>query len=230
MSFTQAMAADPQQAPSKSVPHVVFGTHPAILSAIRTPAITLAIWRRRTPESFAGWIANVDLGAIEDLRFETSVNMLQDDVRDGLREAGYPEHLAREALTDDIAALARQLAKIAEEDHVVIRLEVVEDDACRRFHADYVTARLITTYAGPGTQWLGQTDAAAHDAGAPSSALAINRVSTGHVGLFKGRLWAPDTAIIHRSPPIAASGTRRLVLVINPGREERVSQARQDTP
>ena len=38
-------------------------------------------------------------------------------------------------------------------------LEVVRTDSCRKFHADYVTARLITTYLGEGTQWLDEADA-----------------------------------------------------------------------
>lgn len=116
--------------------------------------------------------------------------------------------------------LAKRLMGITCDDHAVIRLEIVEDDACRRFHADYVTVRLICTYFGPGTEWLSEEQATAQRAGAPLAGCAIQSLATGHVGLFKGRVWAPDGAIIHRSPPISGTGAKRLVLVVNSGRDE----------
>jgi hypothetical protein len=41
-------------------------------------------------------------------------------------------------------------------------------------------------------------------------------MAIGEVGIFKGRLWAEEPSILHRSPPIAASGERRLLLVLDP--------------
>ena len=71
--------------------------------------------------------------------------------------------------------------------------------------ADYVTLRLLCTYAGPGTQWC---RAAAPD--------AIYEVPTGAVGVFKGRMLLDPPTVLHRSPPIAATGGQRLILVIDP--------------
>jgi hypothetical protein len=97
---------------------------------------------------------------------------------------------------------------------VEIRLERIVTNACRKFHADYVTARLICTYAGQGTQWLDSEDAAGCDCGDPHN---IRQLSTGDVALFKGRLWSAHAPAIHYSPPIEGTGEERLVLVINPG-------------
>jgi hypothetical protein len=102
---------------------------------------------------------------------------------------------------------------------VSIRLEVIEGNACRKFHSDYVTVRLIATLAGPGTQWLDDGDAARLRAGADPDTLHIRDIATGHVALFKGRAWTRDRAIVHRSPPIAGTGQCRLVLVIDPAPE-----------
>ena len=41
-------------------------------------------------------------------------------------------------------------------------------------------------------------------------------VPTGAVGVFKGRLLLDPPTILHRSPPISATGERRLVLAIDP--------------
>lgn len=58
--------------------------------------------------------------------------------------------------------------------HVMLRLERVTGDACKRWHADYVSVRLICTYRGAATRWIEQP-------GDRQRALA-----TGTVGLFKG--------------------------------------------
>lgn len=36
--------------------------------------------------------------------------------------------------------------------HLTGKLEVVADDACRKFHVDYAAVRLICTFAGSGTE------------------------------------------------------------------------------
>jgi hypothetical protein len=87
--------------------------------------------------------------------------------------------------------------------HVMLRLERVTGDACKRWHADYVSVRLICTYRGAATRWIEQP-------GDRQRALA-----TGTVGLFKGRVLAGDDAIVHRSPPILGTGEDRLLLVLD---------------
>ena len=97
-----------------------------------------------------------------------------------------------------------------------MRLAIVTTDSCRKFHADYVKARLITTYVGTGTQWIEGADVARVAKGAEPS--RINTLNACDVGLFKGKMWTQSPAI-HRSPPIEDSGERRLTLVLDPPRE-----------
>ncbi|BAI96721.1 hypothetical protein Sj15T_11770 [Sphingobium sp. TA15] len=217
MSMTVVSLSVPDAIGRESPTHVVEDSDGAVLAIIRAPEINLAIWRRPLGAALVDWIGRLDLQAIEDLRFETALATLDEDIRDGLGEAGYPEG---DILAADIVDLARHVMSVTGEEDAVIRLEIVEDDACRRFHADYVTARLICTYAGLGTQWLSSEDAAARDAGMPLAEHAIRSLAAGDVGLFKGRIWAPENAIIHRSPPISGTGAKRLVLVVSPGREK----------
>jgi hypothetical protein len=89
-----------------------------------------------------------------------------------------------------------------------LRLEGITTDACRRIHADYTDLRLITTYAGPGTDYLPRF--------ATPNEGNLQRLATGDIGLFKGRLHAAGhEPCLHRSPPIAGTGAARLVLVID---------------
>ena len=88
---------------------------------------------------------------------------------------------------------------------MAIRLEVVDTDACRRFHTDYTTLRLLTTYRGQATQWI--------RVGSPDR---IEQMAAGEIGIFKGRRLLDDPPILHRSPPIGDRGESRLLLVIDP--------------
>ncbi len=109
-------------------------------------------------------------------------------------------------LAKDVAGLANRFADIMAIDAVRVRLERVDSNACKKIHTDYTDVRLITTYAGPGT------DIAPHGDGD----CCIERVPTGWIGLFKGRTYAPDhTPCFHRSPPVGDTGEKRLVLVID---------------
>ncbi|MFD1033266.1 DUF1826 domain-containing protein [Sphingomonas hankookensis] len=176
------------------------------LATIRLPAVNLAIWQRD------GTPVVDDLDTVDDVAVTLMVDALSDGLPEALRAAGY----ADAALGRDIVDLATQFAALMESAAVAIRLEVIETDACRKFHADYVTARLICSYVGPGTQWLDTGDAAALAGGSDPATLTLRQVATGDVALFKGRGWSEDAPIVHRSPPVAATGERRLVLVIDP--------------
>ncbi|WP_082115616.1 DUF1826 domain-containing protein [Aurantiacibacter gangjinensis] len=106
-----------------------------------------------------------------------------------------------------IERLALRFADLTGSDHIRIRLEQIVTNSCRRGHADYTDLRLITTYAGPGTQIALDND--------PGSEILLD-LPTGHVGLFKGRLYGENHApSFHRSPPAADLGVKRLVLVID---------------
>lgn len=115
-----------------------------------------------------------------------------------------------DALIADIAALANRFAELTGNSSLRVRLEGVTTNACKKVHADYTDVRLITTYAGPGTDFV------PHDAEDHGGNCCLERVPTGAVALFKGRLFGEGHApCLHRSPPIEGSGEARLVLVID---------------
>lgn len=132
------------------------------------------------------------------------------------RYEGEPEGV-REAFIDlpgdlvaDVEALARRFAQIMNVAAVRVRIERTDSNACRKVHADYTDVRLITTYAGPGT------DIAPHADDADRSDCCLERVPTGWAGLFKGRNYDADhRPCFHRSPPAGDMGQKRLVLVID---------------
>lgn len=180
-----------------------------VFHAIRDDDCSLAIWRREPLSLLEERLT----GAIKDIRFETSLATLPQDVRSALSQAGYGKASDWSDLTDDICILATHYCDVVRCDRFELRLEIVTGDACRKFHADFVTARLITTYLGEGTQWLEADDVSRVAEGLEPR--TMRALSTGDVGIFKGKLATKHPAI-HRSPPIGSSGAKRLLLVLNP--------------
>ncbi|MDR6510004.1 hypothetical protein J2792_000844 [Novosphingobium capsulatum] len=178
----------------------------AVLAQIHQPAVQLALWQRPRPAALA-WLDGIDLAAIADIDCWIDAPFRADAVGKQLHAAGFPAQPATAALTADIVRQMRGFAAITHSPRLRLRLDVVETDACRRFHMDYVSVRLLLPLVGPGTQWV-MTDAPPH---AP-----VQQLQPGHVGLFKGRLAVAEPAVLHRSPPIAGTGQRRLLLVLDP--------------
>lgn len=195
------------------VPYVR-GACPTALRQILRPHMALAVWQRTLGEDIVKELAGLVLDEVDDILFACDLSVLSADLSRAMEEAGYPD---MPALRQDIAMLAVQHTSLTGGRQVRVRLEVVETDACRKFHADYVKVRTITTYLGQGTQWA---LAEAPDQIAASDNPAIRQLDAGEVGLFKGRLWQEVPVILHRSPPIGASGEQRLVLVIDPAPAE----------
>lgn len=189
---------------------VAVSDRPAGLSAIWEPACAAAISTRAPMQGFQSWIDGLDA---EDLP-EARVILRPDAVRGVTTEicdaAGTPAGPHRDRLVDDIAALADVFAGLMQARWLRLRLDVVRTNACRKFHIDAVTARLICTYRGTGTQYTLCPD------GADPREIATTPI--GAPILLRGTLWPehPRSGLLHRSPPIEGSGERRLVLVLDP--------------
>jgi hypothetical protein len=186
---------------------------PDVLGAIAADDCNLAIWQRAALADFAPLID----GTPGDLRFECTLDEIAGRLGAGLQANGFGgDDALHAALIADARALAELFCAALGLARFELRLEVVRTDSCRKFHADYVRARLITTYVGEGTDWLDAEDAARVAAGGEPQ--RINRMDAFDVGLFKGKL-ATDHPAIHRSPPIAGTGAARLLMVLNPAQK-----------
>ncbi len=124
--------------------------------------------------------------------------------------APMPDVPERSAFIESIATLADRFATTLQAPWLLMRLEVVTGNACRRFHVDNVTARLVCTCRGTGTQY-GQAEAGAEPE-------VIHTVPQGQPILLRGMRWptTPPSLLKPRSPPIEGTGEARLLLVLDP--------------
>lgn len=194
--------------------HAVSGMEPDVLEAIRRPTINLALWERRPLTDLGADRIGKEMDGIARLDLAGGPEEIGILLRAAMIAANVPDRLAT-ALAEDAGDLAERFAAVMRTGRVDVRLERLAGDGCKRFHADYMTARLITTYAGPGTEWLSTADASRVTGGKAPEDAVVRRMATGSVGVMKGRLWSEQAPIVHRSPPIAGTGATRLVLVVD---------------
>ena len=183
---------------------------PEGLSALHHPDCAAAIWRRRPLPGFQSWIDGLDPEVLPKARVILRPEAVRDAASQVCDASGTPVGPERDRLVDDIAALADIFAGLMRARWLRLRLDVVTTNACRTFHIDAVTARLVCTYRGVGTQY-----GISNDGGEPRR---IFTVPTGAPILLRGTRWPerPRAGLLHRSPPIEGTGETRLVLVLDP--------------
>jgi len=112
---------------------------------------------------------------------------------------------------------------------VGLRLEVLHNVMCPRFHVDRTGIRMTCTYLGPGTEWIDDVQVDRTRLGPGANGLpdtrsglftderSIEAASCFDVVLLKGTLWQGNTArgAIHRSPATAPSDNPRILLVMD---------------
>ncbi|MFX0544221.1 DUF1826 domain-containing protein [Roseovarius sp. S1116L3] len=182
---------------------------PSEISKIGGAGIPGLIWQRAPLAGFQDWIDALDPAALPRARVILRPGDAGRAAAEACASAGTPEAPERARLVDDIAALADVFAKALQVRWLRLRLDVVDTDACRRFHVDRITARLICTYRGTGTQYGISTGAEPE---------VVHTARTGSPFVMRGALWPaqPDPGLLHRSPPIEGTGETRLVLVLDP--------------
>lgn len=135
----------------------------------------------------------------------------------------------RQALERDARLLATRFARLTAASELKATLCVIDDGACRKFHADRVGLRLLCTYVGPGTEWLEEGefdrslllglpcrspgDLERFNAEVSRHGAATRRARAGDVVVLKGTAWPGNEArgVIHRSPPASPSAPRLLL-------------------
>ncbi len=175
----------------------------------------IALVHRDLPAAVAAALDAVAPERLPRLRLRGAPEHMAAALKTRLHALGFgpPPELA-DWLAEDVAALAKLYRSVTGAARVVVRLERVSGDACCRFHADNVRARLVCTYRGPGTEWLSPRMVARAPAGAPLPESAIRQLPRGAVAFLRGTK-EDGPALLHRSPPISGTGLTRLFLAID---------------
>lgn len=180
------------------------------LSVIHRRDCAAAIWNRSTPPGCEAWLNALHPQQLPRARLILRPDTVERCITHLFDGAEIPPCQERNQLTADIAGLAELFSQIMKVNYLRLRLDVVQTNACRKFHVDAVRARLVCTYRGTGTQ-LGLSD----QNDEPQCLLTL---PTGIPIVLRGTKWPefPRSGLLHRSPPIEGTGETRFVIVIDP--------------
>jgi len=175
----------------------------------------MAIWAREAPSPLKNWLGLVSRAWLPHGRVLIAPDEAEAALKVMLSDAGASVRAGAQPFIDDASGVVLHFAEIAGSDLVDVRLEAVTHDGCWKFHRDCVPFRLITTYIGPGTEYVDPADAGRALDDQRDYAGPLNRVPAYGVAVFKGSSGPSGMGVVHRSPPIAGRGLHRLVLCVN---------------
>ncbi|AHD09110.1 DUF1826 domain-containing protein [Phaeobacter gallaeciensis] len=174
------------------------------------PDCAALIWQRGMPADIRRWLEQIDPERLPRGRVIVQPESVARVFAEFCAMSGLPQGAGQDWLQAHVAGLAREFSLLMDARYLRFRLDVVTTNACRKFHVDAITARLVCTYRGTGTQ-LGMS----HQGAEPAE---VQTVATGSPLLLRGSRWPaqPASGLLHRSPPIEGTGETRLVLVLDP--------------
>lgn len=202
-------------------PRQVLAEDIQVLGEVLHDGVNLAVWQRRLPVQIVDF-AEALLAQNEPLAQSITLELPQTDSEPNLAGlvAQYADLPGQAAFLADVAWLVRAYACLLDARRLGLRLRALDKAMCPRFHVDHVPLRLITSYAGVGSDWLEEGAMPRSGLGQPSAepqdARVIRRLDSGHVALAKGEKWQGNEGrgLIHRSPQPPV-GQRRLLLTLD---------------
>ncbi|MBY4677333.1 DUF1826 domain-containing protein [Marinobacterium arenosum] len=193
------------------IPQVQQADNVEVLTRIYRPDCNLAVWQRSSSERIHCYVRHLaDINSQLNLRTLLGLG----DVAAEL-SARLPQHPDRQPLIDDIHQLVDMFSCLFELPRVGLRLALLRQAMCPKFHVDRVPCRLVTTYCGPASQWLTEPTGDSPRI-PPQQPEQWQQLAAGDVALLKGDGWYGNDGrgIVHRSPAVLA-GQCRLFLSLD---------------
>ncbi|WP_122763999.1 DUF1826 domain-containing protein [Pseudomonas viridiflava] len=195
------------------------GETPLALSDILEDGVNLALWQRQLPLHIAEFGALL-VALNEPLADSMVIELNSEGAKPNLRglASSCRDLEGYEGFVADVSWLVSAFACLLGAKRIGVRLRLLDKAMCPRFHVDHVPVRLITTYAGIGSQWLreGVMDRRKLSQADAEPSERIEQIQCGEVALLKGTKWHGNEGhgLIHRSPALKAD-ERRLILTLD---------------
>jgi hypothetical protein len=192
-----------------------------VLTEVLRDEVNLAVWQRQLSAQVSGF-ASALLAQGQPLGHASVLELASPDSTpnvSGLVDS-YRDLPGQAVFLQDVSGLVGAFACLFDAKRIGLRLRILDKAMCPRFHIDHVPVRLITSYAGVGSEWLAEGVMARRRLGDPTAeptdAALIERAKTGDVLLAKGEKWIGNEGggLIHRSPQPPAD-ERRLLLTMD---------------
>lgn len=210
--------------PTSPVRRASIADHTSVLTDIYQEDVNIAVWRNQLADDVSNNIAAVML---EKSRLNVKISVAPNHVAEELL-AYAPQLAGKEALCQHIELLVEMFCTLFELKGVGLRLALLDNAMCPKFHVDKVPCRLVTTFSGVATQWLphdcvNRTKLGAGSQNMPDETSGImqhpnniQHLAVGDIALLKGEGWYnnENCGLVHRSP-VVANNEQRLLLTLD---------------
>lgn len=192
---------------------------PLALADILEDGVNLAVWQRQLPLHIAEFGALL-VALDEPLADSMVIELNDEDATPNLQglASSCRDLEGYDCFVADVSWLVSAFACLLGARRIGVRLRLLDKAMCPRFHVDHVPVRLITTYAGIGSQWLreGVMDRRTLSQPDAEPIERIEQILCGEVAMLKGTKWHGNEAhgLIHRSPALK-NDERRLILTLD---------------
>lgn len=200
------------------------GSSPAVMTKIYQSQINLVVLQRSLDKEVSDYCQTlIESQPSYNLRIVINPEKAALSLRSLL-----PDLNNQSAFIDDLVLILEMYACLFELDEVGLRLQVLDRAMCPRFHTDKLGCRLVSTFVGPGTEWLHNRDVdrsklgtgnmglSDNESGLFSRTECIQQVNSGDIVLLKGDGWYDNDGlgVVHRSPAITG-GEKRVIVTMD---------------
>lgn len=204
--------------------HWAMGEDAAVLTKIYDERINIALWQRELGGDVQRYVDQLlQHNKLISIKLAASPTKLMKEI-----QRIFPATISLQGAADlnaaafyeDVYLVLDMFACLFDATEIGLRINTLERAMCPRFHKDNVAVRLVTTYAGPATEWLSsaQVSSATNNSTVSDRSIHFDPVdkqstTAGTIALLKGERWEGNEGrgIVHRSPEVQAP-QRRLLL------------------
>ncbi|APW66004.1 succinylglutamate desuccinylase [Poseidonibacter parvus] len=218
----QSISSKPFETMPVSYGYRAQDNNPTVFGDIYQSDINIAIWQRKLPTALQN---SVKTFLESNPTFEKKMILTPQDALSRVSES-FNNNMTE--VSEDIANLVDMFCYLFELKQAAMRLNVLDQAMCPKFHVDRVPCRLVTTYQSIASEWLphevidhtklgwGSNGLPDSESGLYQSESDIQQLSCGDVALLKGTLWEgnENTGLVHRSPVVPAN-EKRLILTLD---------------
>ncbi|MGO1659641.1 MAG: DUF1826 domain-containing protein [Marinobacter sp.] len=182
----------------------VHGAKPECLTEIFRNKVNLVVWKRSLDDECSAFAQRFSEKAGS---FERFFGLEADESTEQILPKWALDLPGAQGWLADVNEVVEMFCCLFEPAAVGLRLHVLPETMCPRFHTDRVPARLLVTYHGRGTEWLPERCVRRAVGGGPLpdqevSESDVQVLPTGAVSLLKGEGWIGNEGrgLVHRSP------------------------------
>src|SRR3990167_3095011 len=126
-----------------------------VLGEVLRDEVNLAVWQRQLPAQISDF-ASALLAQGEPLGQSIVLELASPESEPNLSGLvdTYSDLPGQTASLQDVSWLVSAFACLFDAKRIGLRFRILDKAMCTRFHFDHVPVRLITSYAGVGSEWL----------------------------------------------------------------------------